>query len=53
MKSKDDKKEVQRVEIAFVDDSNFCTKGKESEKKMQKIVDYYMSMHEATGGKIQ
>ena len=47
------KKEVQRVEISFVDDSDFCTKGDESEIKMQEIVDYCVSMHEATGGKIQ
>ena len=46
-------KEVQRVEIAFVDDSDFCTKGDESETKMQEIVDFYASMNEATGGKIQ
>ena len=53
MKFKDDKKEVQRVGIAFVDNSNSCAKGKESEKKMQEIVDYHMSTYKATGGKIQ
>ena len=45
MKSKHDEKEVQRVEIVFVDDSDFCTKGDESEIKMQEIVDYYVSMY--------
>ena len=34
MKSKYNKNEVQRVEIAFVDYSNFSTKGNESEMKM-------------------
>ena len=53
MKSKHNKNVVQRVVIAFVDDSDFCTKGNECEKKMQEIVEYYTSMCEATGGKVQ
>ena len=35
MNSKHEKKEAQIVEITFVDDSDFCTKGDESEIKMQ------------------
>ena len=53
MKSRHDKQEVQRVEITFVDDSDFCTKGDESQIKMQEIVDYHARMCEDTGGKIQ
>ena len=48
MKSKHDKNELQRDEIEFVDDSDFCTKGNESEMKIQEVVDYHKSMHEAT-----
>ena len=53
MKCKNNKNKVQRFEIAFVDYSNFCTKGNESEMKVQEIVDYYTSMLEDIGGKIK
>ena len=45
--------EVQRNAIAFVDDSDFCSSGVECERKMQEIVNYYATMYEATGGKVQ
>ena len=51
--SKHNKIEVQRNMIAFVDDSDFCSNGVECELKMQKIVNDYAKMYEATGGKVQ
>ena len=39
--------------IAFVDYGDFCTSGAKSNQKMQDIVNYYVAMHEANGGKVQ
>ena len=39
--------------MSFVDDCDFCAGGVECEIKMQEIVDYYATMHEANGGKVQ
>ena len=39
--------------LAYVDDMDFCKKGTDDGSKMQEIVDYYSSMHEVTGGKVQ
>ena len=46
--SKSNNKEVQRVAIAFVDGGYFYTSRVESENKMQEIVNFYATMHEAT-----
>ena len=46
-------KEVQRFVRAFVDDGDFCTSGVESERKNQKITNYFATMYESTGGKLQ
>ena len=43
----------QRVVIAYVDDAVFCTSGEYSEIKMQEIMSYCMTMHEATCGRVQ
>ena len=53
VKSKHVSKEIQRVILAFFEDSDFCAKETDSRSKIQKIVDYCSSMHEATGGKVQ
>ena len=44
---------MQRFVIEFVDNGYFCTRGVESERKMQKIIDYFASIHEATRVKVQ
>ena len=44
---------IQRVAIAFVDDTDFYTNGRGVDTKMQKIMNIYTSLYEATGGKIQ
>ena len=44
---------IQRIAIAFVDDTDFYTNGPEYELKMQMIMDIYTKLYEATGGKIQ
>ena len=46
-------KSIQRVVIAFVNDTNFCTNGPFSERKMHMIIKMHFALHEATGGKIQ
>ena len=53
IKSKHVSKYIQRVALAFADDTHFCTKGTNSGSKIQEIVDYYSSIHEATGEKDQ
>ena len=42
----------QRSEMSHVDDADFCTSSEDCEKKMQKIINYNVKMHEATGGKV-
>ena len=42
-----------RVVIAFVDDSDFMSSGKDSERKMNQIMRLHVDLHEATGGKVQ
>ena len=44
---------IQRVAIAFVDDTDFYTNGNEVRTKMQRIMNIYTSLYEATGGKVQ
>ena len=44
---------IQRIAIAFVDDTDFYTNGRNYEMKMQLIMDLYTKLYEATGGKIQ
>ena len=51
--SKHNNIEVQRNAIASVDNSDFCSGEVEWELKMQEIINYYLNMHEATGGKVQ
>ena len=51
--SKRNDKEVQKIVIAFIDDSDFCTSRVENEREMQAIVKCYATTHEATGGKLQ
>ena len=46
-------KEVQRIVIAFVEDSDFCTSRVESERKIQEIFNFHETMHEATKGRAQ
>ena len=53
IKSKHVSEEIQWVVLAYVDDMDFCKKGTDDGSKMQEIVDYYSSMHEATGVKVQ
>ena len=46
--------ETNRTAIAFVDDSDFFTNGKNSEMYIQKIADKYVRLYEGgTGGKIK
>ena len=47
------KRIIQRIAIAFVDDTDFYTNGQDYEEKMQLIMDLYTKLYEATGGKIQ
>ena len=44
---------IQRIAIAFVDDTDFYTNGLNYEIKMQLIMDIYTKLYEVTGGKIQ
>jgi len=44
---------LQRVAIAFVDDTDFYANGEEYESNMQKIMENYTTLYEATGGQIQ
>jgi len=44
---------IQRITIAFVDDTDFYINGRNYEIKMQLIIDLYTKLYEATGGKIQ
>ena len=39
--------------VAFVDDTDFCTKGTDIGSKMQEKLHYYSSTHEVTWGKVQ
>jgi len=43
---------IQRIAIAFVDDTDFYMNGPNYEQKMQLIMDMYTQLYEATGGKI-
>ena len=45
-------KSLQRVAIAFVDDTNFYTNGPDFKQKMQEIINIYIKLYEATGEKI-
>ena len=47
------KETIQRIAIAFVDETNFYTNGLNFELKMQMIIDLYTKLYEVTGGKIQ
>ena len=51
MKFKHDSKVIYRAVPAFVDDIDFVTKITDSGSKMQEILGYYSSMHEAKWGK--
>ena len=44
---------IQRIAIAFVDDTNFYTNGPNYEEKMQLIMNLYTKLYEVIGGKIQ
>ena len=44
---------IQRIAIAFIDDTDFYTNGLDYETKMQLIMDIYTKLYKATGGKIQ
>jgi len=44
---------MQRVAIAFVDDTDFYVNGIDYESKMQAIMEIYTTLYEATGGQIQ
>ena len=44
---------IQQIAIAFVDDTDFYTNGRNYKIKMQLIMDLYTKLYEATGGKIQ
>ena len=44
---------IQRIAIAFVDDTNFYTNGPNYELKMQIIMDLYTKLYEATRVKMQ
>ena len=44
---------LQRLAIAFVDNTDFYTNGIDFERKMQQIMDLYTKLYEATGRKIQ
>lgn len=44
---------IDRMIIAFVDDTDFYTAGLDSEEEVQKIMKTYTDLHEATGGRIQ
>ena len=46
-------KEIQRVAIAFVDDTDFYSNGQKYNEDMQAIMKQYTELYEATGGKIQ
>ena len=43
---------IQRVAIVFADDTNFCVKETNYKNDMQKILNKYTLLYEATGGKI-
>ena len=43
---------IQRIAIAFVDDTDFYTNRPNFELKMQMIMDLYTKLYEAIGGKI-
>ena len=49
--SKNNNEEVQRTEMAIADDDDFYASGVEIERKIQEIANYYITIHEATGGK--
>ena len=51
--SKHNNIKIQRNAIVFVDDSDICSGGVECEIKIQEIVDYYVTMCEATVGSMQ
>jgi len=44
---------IQRVAIAFVDDTDFYANGPQFQMNMQQIMTNYTKLYEATGGKIQ
>ena len=44
---------MQRIAIAFADDTNFCTNGRNSALNMQRIMDVCADLHEVMGGKTQ
>ena len=48
-----EKRRIQRVVVAFVDDTDFYANGEEYNNNMQNIMTQYTSLYEATGGKIQ
>ena len=51
--SKNNSKEVQTTAIEFSDDGDFFSSGVESERKMEKIVDCYATIHTASRDKAQ
>ena len=46
-------KSIQRAAIAFVDDTNFYINGRNYRNKIQRMLDIYIALYEATGGAIQ
>ena len=44
---------LQRIAIAFVDDTDFFSTGRNAKSQMQQIMDVYTHLYEATGGKLQ
>ena len=46
-------KKCKGIVIAFVVDGDFSTSRIESEQKMQEIVNYHMTIHEATEHELQ
>ena len=43
---------IQRVTIAFVDDTDFYTNSESYQRNIQKIMGTYILIYKATGGKI-
>ena len=46
-------KRIRRTIIAYVDDTDFYTNGKDFIEKIKEIIDLYVRLYEATGAKIQ
>ena len=46
-------KKIRRMQITYVDDTDFFSNGKYCIKQIQKIIDMYVRLYEATGAKVQ